>query len=327
MLIIKTPSTDAYLNIATEEYLLENKEEEIFLLYVNSPSIIVGKFQNTLAEINTPYVKKKGIKVVRRLTGGGAVYHDEGNLNFSFHMPYTGESFSDFKKFTQPIIDFLKTLDIKAELSGRNDLIVDDKKFSGNAKFIYKVKKLLQHGTILIDSEISELVNSLKVNPLKFKDKATQSVQSRVTNLIDYLPKEVNEINFADKLIDHIIKVYPNAKKYELTEEDLAGIEKLAKEKYATWEWNYGKSPSYNFQKKIRTQGGTIEFQLSIKEGIIKDANIYGDFFAVKPIEELENLLKNKRHEPDILALLLSTIKIEEYFGNVSVNELIEGLF
>lgn len=327
MLIIKTPSKNPYINIATEEYLLENKAEEIFLLYVNSPSIIVGKFQNTLAEINLPYVRKKDIKVVRRLTGGGAVYHDEGNLNFSFHMPYRGESFSDFKKFTQPIINFLATLHIQAQLSGRNDLIIEDKKFSGNAKFIYKNRKLLQHGTILINSEITELANALKANPLKFKDKATQSVKSRVTNLIEYLPSEISTPDFADKLMDYILQTYPNAKKYELTEKEQNEIEKLANEKYSRWEWNYGKSPNYNFQKKIRAKAGTIEFQLSIKDGIIEDAHIFGDFFALNPIEEIEKLLKNKRHEPDILALALSTVNLEEYFGEVSVKEMIDGLF
>ena len=188
MLIIDSPSHDAYFNIASEEYLLNKyPKEAIFLLYINAPSIIVGKFQNTLAEINLEYVNQQAIKVVRRMSGGGTVYHDLGNLNFSFHTVLDKENFMDFSQFTEPVVRLLNTLNVPAKLEGRNDLLVDGKKFSGNAK-LARHGKMIQHGTILIHSEMSVLGDALKVNPLKYKDKAVKSNRARVTNLIDYLP-------------------------------------------------------------------------------------------------------------------------------------------
>jgi len=189
MLIIDSPSNDAWFNIASEEFLLHKyPDEELFLLYVNAPSIIVGRFQNTLAEINLDYVTRHSIKVVRRLSGGGAVYHDLGNLNFSFHIPQSDHDFSDFSKFTQPVVDLLNKLNVPARLEGRNDLLVEGKKFSGNAK-LARNGKMIQHGTILLNSEMKILGEALKVNPLKFKDKAIKSARARVTNLIEYLPE------------------------------------------------------------------------------------------------------------------------------------------
>lgn len=325
MLVIKSPTLDAYKNIASEEFLLKNKEEDIFLLYINKPAIIVGKFQNTLAEVNLPYVQKHSIKVVRRLSGGGAVYHDEGNLNFSFHIKNKGEEFSDFEKFTRPIVDFLNSLGVNAKLVGRNDLLIDDKKFSGNAKLIYK-DKLVQHGTILINSEMKVIADALKVNPLKFKGKATQSVRARVTNIIDYLPKNTTVDSFTNDLIEYILKLYPNAKKYELTDNEQQEIKKLADEKYSTWDWNYGKSPNYNFSNAIKTDVAYIEFHLDIKNSVIENVKIFGDFFSTKPIAEFEKLIAGKKHEAEALTQTLSNIELDEYFGKISVQELVECL-
>ncbi len=325
MLVIKSPSRDAYFNIATEEYLLKHKKEDVFLLYINNPAIIVGKFQNTLAEINRDYVEKNGIKVVRRLSGGGAVYHDQGNLNFSFHMPYQGEDFADFKKFTRPVVDLLNEMDVPAELKGRNDLVVDGKKFSGNAKMVYK-DKLLQHGTILFDSHMKILADALKVNPLKFKDKAVKSARARVTNLVEYLPDDISMQSFEEKLVQYITSLYPQAEEYRLTEEEMKAVKKLADEKYSTWEWNYGSSPEYNFNKGIKTSAGYIEFHLDVHGGIIKNAKVFGDFFASKPIGEFEQQLVGRKHHSQDLKAFLKTNTTSDYFGNVSVNELLDGL-
>ncbi|ACU08398.1 Lipoate-protein ligase A [Flavobacteriaceae bacterium 3519-10] len=325
MLIIDSPSNNAYFNIAAEEYLLNRfPKEDLFLLYVNAPSIIVGKFQNTLAEINLDYVKEKNIKVVRRMSGGGTVYHDLGNLNFSFHTLLGKHDFMDFSIFTKPVITLLNNLGVPAELKGRNDLLVDGKKFSGNAK-LARQGKMIQHGTILLDSEMEVLSQALTVNPLKFVDKATKSTRSRVTNLIDYLPETISTDELKNLLTAEIIKNNPEATRYQLTNEDLKGIEKFMTEKYETWDWNFGFSPNYNFKKGIKVPAGFIEVHLDVEKGSIQQAKIFGDFFAAEPIEEFEAKLIGIKHEPSQLLALLSSVNITQYFGNVEPAELIEA--
>lgn len=325
MLIIDSPSTNAYFNIASEEYLLGRfPTEDIFLLYVNAPSIIVGKFQNTLAEINLDYVQEKEIKVVRRMSGGGAVYHDLGNLNFSFHTLLADHDFGDFSQFTQPVLALLNRLGVPAVLEGRNDLLVDGKKFSGNAK-LAKNGKMIQHGTILLNSEMEVLGDALKANPLKFIDKATKSNRARVTNLIHYLPEGTTTEQLKNLLKDEIIRNNPGAQRYELTPEDIRGIEKLMAEKYETWDWNFGFSPQYNFRKAIKVPAGFIEVHLDVVKGMIQKAKLFGDFFASQPIEEFEAQLIGQKHEVESLKTLFSKLDLVSYFGQVRAEEIIEG--
>lgn len=324
MLIIKSTSNDAYFNIALEEYLLYKfPDQSIFLLYINSPSIIVGKFQNTLAEINLEYLKEKAIKVVRRMSGGGAVYHDLGNLNFSFHTKWNGNEFMDFAKFTQPVLNVLHQFNIPAKLEGRNDLLVDGKKFSGNAK-LAKSGKMIQHGTILFDSDMAILSEALKINPLKYKDKAVKSNRSRVVNLKQYVSDTVTIDHLKQSLIIQMMSDDTQARMYNLTNEDIEGVEKLVHDKYSTWEWNFGFSPKYNFKNAIKIPAGYIELHLDVLQGgTIEGVKIFGDFFASNPIEDLEKMLIGMNHNENEIRLLLDTIDLIPYFGKVTVDEII----
>lgn len=325
MYIIDSPSNNAYFNIASEEYLLEKfPQENLLLLYINAASIIVGKHQNTLAEINYDFVNKEGIKVVRRLSGGGTVYHDLNNLNFSFHSPLDKNNFLDFAVFTKPVIDLLQKLNIPAELKGRNDLEIEGKKFSGNAK-LSKNGKMIQHGTILIDSEIEVLGKALKTNPLKYADKATKSVRARVTNLKPYLPEHIDTLQFKKLFIQESLEYNPKAEIYTFTEEDIQNIQKLAEEKYSTWDWNYGSSPNYNFKNAKKFPAGFVELHMDVKKGgKIEDLKIFGDFFSEKPIEEFEQFFKGKQHEINVLREVVLSLNLEDYFGNIEREEFLE---
>ncbi|MEI6898772.1 MAG: lipoate--protein ligase [Bacteroidota bacterium] len=327
MLIIRRSQTDPYFNLATEEYVLKEIPEDTFMLWRNAPSIIVGKHQNTLAEINLDYVKQNEIRVVRRLSGGGAVFHDLGNLNFTFTMKSEDENKINFRKYTDPILEVLINLGIDAKFEGRNDLTIEGKKFSGNAMHIWK-DKVLSHGTLLFSSHMQDLSAALNVDPLKFQDKAVKSVRSRVTNISEHLKEPMGVMDFAELIQQHIVSKYPEAQLFQLTEKDHERINELVKTKYETWDWNFGYSPKYNFKKVLRTErSGTIEFDIDVHDGVIQKIKIYGDYFGVHDTEDIEAALTGVEHKEGAIGTVMGRFNLNDYIVNLSLEDFLKGLF
>lgn len=320
-------STDPFFNIATDEYIFKHIQEDCFMLWQNDNAIIVGKHQNALAEINLEYVKEKGIQVVRRLSGGGAVYHDMGNLNFSFtHTGTDPSKMVDFKKYTVPILEVLQNLGVAARFEGRNDLMIDGRKFSGNAEHVIG-NKVLHHGTLLFASEMRDVSGALKINPLKYKDRAVKSVPKRVTNIKDHLKEPISLNTFRDRILSHVLANFDGAHLYEFTPADLAAIQKIRDEKYATWEWNFGYSPKYDFQQGVRTPGGTLEVHMNVHNGVIQEIKFMGDFFNLQPIETFEAVFANVPHQEQALRALLAANPPAAYFKDIHAEDLITALF
>lgn len=326
MLCIYNHSTDPYFNLAAEEYLLKEFRDDIFMLWRNHNSIIVGKHQNTLAEINYDFVRDQGIKVVRRLSGGGTVFHDLGNLNFTFIQTGHGDHLVDFRRYTQPIIEVLAGMQIEARFEGRNDLTIDGRKFSGNAEHVYK-DRVLHHGTLLFASEIADLTAALRVNPEKFHDKAVKSVRSRVTNISEHLKEPMDIAEFTERIMAHVTSGRTDSKAYELSSKDESAIRELVRARYSTWEWNFGYSPRYDFNRRFKTSGGHLEVHLDVKEGIIQNARIFGDFFHILDTRELEDLLTGLPHAYEPLNEALNGTDIALYIRGCTREEFLQGLF
>jgi len=329
MLYIKSRNTDPHHNLALEQFVFEKLggKDNCFMLWQNNNSIIIGRHQNTLEEIDSDFVKEKNITVARRLSGGGAVYHDLGNLNFTFITAADKQKGIDFSAFCEPIRKALCSLGVPVEFSGRNDMTVEEKKFSGNAQYV-KDGKVMHHGTILYDSDLQVLSQALKPPSDKIESRGIKSVKSRVTNIRPYMKTDMPVTDFWTALKNYFFEAF-DMSEFTLTAEHIAEVEELRQKIYSQWSWNYGNSPPYSLRKVRRIEGcGKIEILLDVaKDGIIKNIAFYGDFFGNKELSELGEKLIGLHFEHDELIAALEKLDFSEYIYNLTMKDFIELLF
>ena len=326
MRYLKNPSTNPYYNMAFDEYCLESLpiDEPVFFLWQNRPAVIVGYNQEVNTEVNLDYLKEKGIDLVRRVTGGGAVYHDLENLNYTI-VGRSEDLERDYPEYAALMMKALQALGVPATLSGRNDILVDGKKVSGFAKRVCK-NRLMVHGTLMYNVDVDVLTHVLNPSTTKLQSKGIASVRSRVTNLCNYLP-ELSDIQaFKNRLEEILSNNYSDAE-YKLSETDLAHIQQLTDEKFATWEWNYGRSPKATLVHSARLACGTVEIHLTLAENRIASCRFGGDFLGNLPASDVEKALTGIPYEVNEIRKCLSKLEISRYFDRVSADNLLEMMF
>ncbi len=326
MICIKRNRTDPYFNIAAEEYVLKTFQEDVFMLWQNDPCIVVGKHQNTWAEVNPEFVLKNNIPVIRRISGGGAVYHDLGNLNFTFVSSGISGSLVNFRKFTQPVIDVLDLLGVKAEFAGHNSLLINGRKFSGNAEHVFK-NKVLHHGTMLFSSRLDHLKEALRNNRHFYQDKAVKSVPHDVTNISEHLKELPDVLTFKTRILEQMAKSFPNFRFVEFDEKDTDAIYKLVEKKYETYEWNFGQISKYVFHRKIDSPSGTVDITLEVEKGIISKAVMFGNSNLSTHLNELERMLTGTFHHPENIRQLLEDTGLHRQMGFGNADDLVRKLF
>ena len=321
MVYIESKSTNPYYNLALEEYVFSQTDsnESYFMLWQNMNTIVVGKYQNTQEEINPEAVEKNGSRVVRRLSGGGAVYQDEGNLNFTFIVSKEGNREFDFSIFVKPIIKALEELGVQAEFTGRNDITIDGLKISGNSQYI-KNNRVLHHGCIMLDSNLDKVKDALRVKEAKFESRSVKSVRSRITTINEHAPSKISMETFKKAIKDNVFRD-TEVREYCLTEDDQAEIAKLEKEKYSTWEWNYGFSKKYSMRREKKFDSGLVSVDLEVNGGRITDIRITGDFFGSGDISRLEEKMVGLMLD-DQLESNLEKLDIPGYIHGVSAKDL-----
>ena len=321
MLYLESPTRDPYFNLALEEYLFEElgRSRPCFMLWQNDNTIVVGKYQNTAEEINQAFVDAHHIRVARRLSGGGAVYHDKGNLNFTFVVDQGSNPAFNFKIFVQPVVEALARFGVHAEFTGRNDLTIDGMKFSGNAQYARR-GRLLHHGCIMLDSNLTSVADALRVKEAKFASKAVKSVRSRVTTINAHAPAPISMADFKGAL-RACAMASGELEPYALTEADVLAVQKLRDEKYATWAWNYGFSPPYDMVRERKFPAGLVTAHLSAEGGKIKAVRLYGDFFGSGELGELESAMAGLPLDGR-LAEALEALHVEHYMSGITAAEL-----
>ena len=321
--------TDAHLNLALEEHVLRHRmgEDDLLLFYVNAPAIIIGRNQNTIEEIAEDAVLAHGIRVVRRVSGGGAVYHDLGNLNFSFMTRDVSGRFNRYDTFNRPVVDALRALGVPAELGGRNDILADGRKISGNAQFAAG-DRMLSHGTLLLHSDLDAVTRALRPRPGKVESKGVKSVRSRVANIGEFLAAPLTVDQLRDRILEGIFGTSDRARipTLPLTPDDWDAAEELRRQKYGTWEWNYGENPASNVQRAQRFAAGEIDVRLDIQDGHVAGVRIFGDYLGRVDVGELEAQLRGLPYTHDAVAAALDVRGVEDYFGRIARDEVLSVL-
>ena len=308
-------TTDAAFNLAAEQYVFDSlpRDRMYFMLWQNRSAVIIGKYQNTLAEINYPYVQEHDIQVIRRLSGGGAVYHDMGNLNFTFVVDAGNAETLDMHLFCEPVVRTLAELGVHAEVNGRNDITIDGQKFSGNAQYM-RSGRIMHHGTLMFDSDLAVVSQALQVDTSKIQAKGLKSVRSRVTNIRPHLAEDCTLADFRATLLENILRENGGSE-YVLTEADNAAIEELRRTRYGTWDWNFGASPECTLLRRRRFEGcGTVEAHLFVEHGRIQSVRFMGDFFSAEEPEELAARFVGLRPEREDYAAALEGVDVSRYF-------------
>ena len=323
MRYIKNVSTNPYYNMAFDEYCLESLSinEPVFYLWQNRPAVIVGFNQEVNTEVNLDYLKENGIDLVRRVTGGGAVYHDLGNLNYTI-VGRSEDLERDYPEYASIMAKALQSLGVPATLSGRNDILVEGRKVSGFAKRVCK-NRLMVHGTLMYNVDVDVLTKVLNPSNTKLQSKGIASVRSRVANLCEYLPN-IPDIQTFSKQLEEILSHHYQDTEYQLSEEDLANIQLLTDQKFATWEWNYGRSPKATLTHSARLACGTVEIHLTLAENRISSCRFGGDFLGNLPATDLESALIEVIYDTENIQKRLSSFTISDYFDGVAMEELIK---
>ena len=326
MRYLRNPHTNPYYNMAFDEFCLESLpiDEPVFYLWQNRPAVIVGYNQEVNTEVNLEYLKANDIALVRRVTGGGAVYHDLGNLNYTI-VGRSEDLERDYPEYASLMMKALQTLGIPATLSGRNDILVKGKKISGFAKRVSR-NRLMVHGTLMYDVDLDKLTQVLNPSATKLQSKGIASVRSRVANLREYLP-DIADIQAFSQRLEEILSCNYKDAEYKLSEDDLAHIQKLTDEKFATWEWNYGHSPKATLTHSARLACGTVEVYLTLKENRIASCRFGGDFLGNLPASEVEKALQGVVYEADAIRECLSQMEISHYFDGAAADDLVKLMF
>jgi len=319
--------TDPHVNLALEEYVLRHKptDDDCLLFYINTPSIIIGRNQNTIEEIDPDVVAARGIHVVRRISGGGAVYHDLGNLNFSFLTPFVQGRFNRYDHFTRPVLETLQALGVPAELGGRNDILVEGRKISGNAQFATP-SRMFSHGTLLFDSNLDDVTAALRPKPGKVESKGVKSIRSRVANISEFVREPITVEELRERILERIFGTRDRARipGIELTAADWTSVRELVAAKYGARSWNFGEDPACNVQRARRFPAGEIDVRIDVREGAIASLRFFGDYMGRLDVAALERRLTGVAYERAAVTHALEGIAVSDYFGDVAHEDVLD---
>ncbi len=328
MRVVMNPGTNPYFNVALDSWLVREApaDEDYVMLWQNRPAVIIGRYQNTHQEVHIDYADAHDIAIVRRMSGGGAVYHDMGNLNFSMVVSTEDQPFNDFQRFTRPVVETLAHYGVVAELTGRNDVTLDGKKFSGNAQYRTPTR-LLHHGTILFNENLDDVEDVLNVNPDKIAGKGIKSVRSRVTNVQPYLPHGVELEEFRSTLLQYIGQHNGGIREpWSLNEEQQMRVQELVDHRFGQWGWNFGQSPPFNYRGQERFDQGSIEALVYVVQDHIESLTLYGDFLGDRDISPLIQRLTGLPYSKTVIADALNSLSVSQYLGGIAADQLLKVL-